>query len=755
MKRGLRALSACLAAVLVIALIPGAPSAFAADAPSEIWVEPTDANGLPAGIDVFESRVQTGGNYWNPTYTYYYQLYLPGGVDTASCFFSWDDDMQATVDGVSYPAGACPVPPAGTSKTYAFQNGSSIDITTYQGSGNVQRVFIDIDESRGSIAAMDGDTSHNTQCYGRININGTWYENIKMKGRGNVTWSQASDKRPYNITLDSKIKFPGIDSEKSKKWSFLAEILDHSLLCNRSGFRLAHELGVGQDTTSADVWMNGEYQGCYTVTPKTDSFVTKNGFMIEQDNYQEPSVAQGGDPQFSLEGLNGASNDWSTSRYNLITVKKIGDNLLKNEAGEVDDSPENTEAVALNTIKPWLQDAWDAIRAADGYNSKGKYYTDYIDMESFAKMYLMHEYVKSYDVCAGSILYHRDGNTDADKLIAGPLWDLDNAMGATLQNTRLGLADNRRDGDRRSGEGDFIANITEYKTSVYKTLSRHEDFMAEVYRQYNLHRAAFDSIAGDTSRMISDISASATMNHIKVDELWNNDHKYSSPATLGSGVYTQNYLATTDSRTDWPNYAANLITFITTRSLWFANNYSDNSFMIGPDVSAHLVFADYAYAGSGNALLLIGVRGLGSGSAVFYDGSPAFFTEDQHYLDLLNSADGTYAGADGNGKKATQYERAYLYIIAGGQAAEETAAALSAGPGENISVRRDGNVNCGANGFINAGDFGLVDDFLAGRAVPGATVQMRLEADVSTSAYDENAFGSIDDIYEIIHTLAN
>ena len=89
------------------------------------------------------------------------------------------------------------------------------------------------------------------------------------------------------------------------------------------------------------------------------------------------------------------------------------------------------------------------------YNSKGKYYTDYIDIESFAKMYLMHEYVKSYDVCAGSILYHRDGQTDNDKLIAGPLWDLDNAMGSVYNNDLLGWQAQ----DRRSGAGDFIPNI--------------------------------------------------------------------------------------------------------------------------------------------------------------------------------------------------------------------------------------------------------------------------------------------------------
>ena len=67
-------------------------------------------------------------------------------------------------------------------------------------------------------------------------------------------------------------------------------------------------------------------------------------------------------------------------------------------------------------------------------------------------MYLMHEYVKSYDLCCGSILFHRDGTSDADKLIAGPLWDLDNAMGSTYQNGSLGRADNRSEGDRRSGQ---------------------------------------------------------------------------------------------------------------------------------------------------------------------------------------------------------------------------------------------------------------------------------------------------------------
>ena len=167
--------------------------------------------------------------------------------------------------------------------------------------------------------------------------------------------------------------------------------------------------------------------------------------------------------------------------------------------------------------------------------------------------------------------------TDEDKLIAGPMWDLDNAMGSTCQNTALGWADDRKHGDRRSGEGHFIQNVYEYKTSIYKTLSKHEDFMKVVANQYNSNQAAFDSLPADTEQMINDIEASARMNHIKVIDVigpYYNDHIYDSDFTIGEGQYRQDYLATTDSAADWANYAANLKTYISARTLWFRNNYS-------------------------------------------------------------------------------------------------------------------------------------------------------------------------------------
>ena len=560
--------------------LPAAAETDAVTAPTGMWVAGTAANGIPMDIDVFVSGTQTSGTTNARTYTYTSLLCLPGSADVSACFLSWDGEAQATVDGTTVDSGMCAVPPVGATKSYSIKVGRNTyvyNITTYQGSAAVTAVFIDIDESNGNptIAQMDADPDHNVTCTGRINIAGTWYAMPKMKGRGNASWSSSDDKKPYNITLDGKIQFPGIDEAKTKKWSFLAESLDRSLLCNRIGFRLAKEMGVGQDAAPADVWMNGEYQGCYTVTPKTDSYVTKNGWMIEQDNYKEDPVAQGGDPQFQLEGLKEASG-WS-SCYNRITVKKMGDDFLGYDAaGEADESAENLTDKATNVIKPWLQDAWDAIRSSDGYNAKGKYYTEYIDIESFAKMYLMQEYDKNYDVCAGSLLYHRDGQADTDKLFAGPIWDLDNSMGSTCSNSSLGSQS-----DRRSAQGDFIENITEYKTSIYKALGRHEDFMEEVKFQYNRYRDFFDALDDDLDQMAEELADSAVMNEKKVKNLGNgqytNLHYYRSATTLGSGEYRQSYVATSQ----WSDYTANLRTYITVRSLWFHNSskYYDPDFV--------------------------------------------------------------------------------------------------------------------------------------------------------------------------------
>ncbi len=230
-----RLLSWLLVVCMVFTLLPvGSLTAFAAegDLPTIMTVEPSETNNLPAGIDLYRPSSSSST----------YHLYLPGNVDSTKCFFSWADGLSATMSGATYASGACPVPAPGETKTYTFTKGTqtkNFQVTTYRGSAEVPPIFIEIDESITTIAAMNGDANHNTECTGIIYIDGEQHTLSKMKGRGNATWSQAKDKRPYNITLGKKATILGLDEAPTKKYSMLANIADRSLLRNKVAYDVA------------------------------------------------------------------------------------------------------------------------------------------------------------------------------------------------------------------------------------------------------------------------------------------------------------------------------------------------------------------------------------------------------------------------------------------------------------------------------------------------------------------------------------
>ena len=88
-----------------------------------------------------------------------------------------------------------------------------------QGSEGVEGMFLTIDESLGTIAAMLGDQNHETICYGNLSLDNKSYD-MSIKGRGNSSWTFNFDKKPFNITLykdeDSTKK---IAKYSDKKWS--------------------------------------------------------------------------------------------------------------------------------------------------------------------------------------------------------------------------------------------------------------------------------------------------------------------------------------------------------------------------------------------------------------------------------------------------------------------------------------------------------------------------------------------------------
>lgn len=528
-----RILSLMLAVLMIAALFPlMSATAFAASS-RMIYVDKNEAAGLGGVVTVsFDSSNK--GN-----------LYLPGEVNTSACFLSWTGEGVAVAsDGTAYESGTAPVAPAGGSVTYTI-NSEKYTVKTVQGSPYVEGLFLNIDESMGTISAMNKDKNHNTSCYGTLSFDGADFF-MSIKGRGNSTWD--ADKKPYNITFykkadyDKKKSVSLINGTEAKKWSLLANDVDPSLLRNKIGLDYANELGIGLPSRFTDVWINGEYIGNYLLTPKNDYQASDTGFILEIDNYSNKE-----DPQFKPDGL--LEIGVSDGYFNRITVKDIGDDA----------------AIDAKGIESWVNTAWKAIR---DYNSDE--YLKYIDMDSWAKMYLLYEITKTYDSYSGSLLMHRDGTSPEDKLIAGPAWDLDNCFGRIKPKTLqfIGLL------PQISADGWFVDDIglsaSNLPISWLQELGKHKDFMSRVYEIYNETTSASYNLCMNIDNQAQILGASALMNGYLWDYtgLFATNYTISAPMIIGVGDYTLRYKTTND----WYDFVENLKEYVGTRMKFFYDN---------------------------------------------------------------------------------------------------------------------------------------------------------------------------------------
>ena len=504
---------------------------------SDFYVAPNESADLAGRIDVHYLGSSSG------------TLYLPGKVDVSQLCFSWDDaKLTVSVGGQTFESGAAPIPAPGSTVIYRLQKGFAVAylvVRTVQGAPDVEPMFLELDESLGTIAAMNGDEEHETSCYGKA-ICGDVDKYISIKGRGNSTWDFS--KKPYNITFykkddyDKKDKAELIPGLKAKKWSLLANYLDNSLLRNKVALDLANEMGIGLESRFVDVWMNGEYLGNYLLTPKKDYNAPDGGFMLDNDHIPQET------DQFQIKGMHDM-----LLKHNRINIEDIGDDAAE-------------QGVDQAYIEDYFNEAFAALTDYETEN-----YLNYFDLDSWAKMFLMIEVSKTYDCYAGNFLMHRDGLTPDDKLIAGPAWDYDIAFGRTLHKFLVGVSEPVQ----LNAEGWYSDSVglfaVDKPVSLLQELGKHASFMRRVAEIYNQYLPAFEDITANVDRQREVLRASALMNNV----LWGT-HSLSAdylvaPMTmhlLGTGKYALNYQVTFS----WNAYVNNLREYAAKRVLWLSDH---------------------------------------------------------------------------------------------------------------------------------------------------------------------------------------
>ena len=316
---------------------------------------------------------------------------------TADIDYNTTDDFKVTVDGKDF--------------TLRFRK-STAEIAVYINNPDADGEGTDL------LSYLSLDKENDAKATGAIvdkegNIDSTPIK--KIKGRGNTTW--AKNKKPFNVTYDDAISIDGM--EETKKYSFLANYQDSTLLRNRLLQDLADAVGIpfSSDSRFADLYMNGEYLGSYQVTQKVD--VGKNDLVkvVDDDTHLNEDGTLKEDFPFLVEIDAGAGD----TDYHTYSSKAKCNLTVKGPELEEGDDYYNE---VLNAVKTKFDTMYSAV-VSDSDNL-----ADLVDIDSLAKIVMINELSKNWDVGISSfyLTYMPDENGNY-KFFGSPCWDYDNSIG--------------------------------------------------------------------------------------------------------------------------------------------------------------------------------------------------------------------------------------------------------------------------------------------------------------------------------------
>lgn len=293
--------------------------------------------------------------------------------------------------------------PSNTKLQFDFRSAGNkgTETITIVRSANVATMYIDVPS--GNMEYIHGVKGNKEAGVARLyteNGESLFAENLEsIQGRGNGTWEM--EKKAYSIQFSQETDPLGTGA--AKKWILLSNSYDNTHIRNKMSFDLAEAAGAPYSPQSnwVDLYLNGEYAGLYLLSerneihPERVSIDAETGFLVAIE------------PGWRLE----------QQGYPYVTTEEGRSLRIHNSS-----MPEDT-------LLQIFQSAENAIFAQDGYDPvTGKYWEDLIDIDSWARKYLLAEIFVNSDFCLASEYFFYQ-ETDG-KIYAGPIWDMDVILGS-------------------------------------------------------------------------------------------------------------------------------------------------------------------------------------------------------------------------------------------------------------------------------------------------------------------------------------
>lgn len=262
---------------------------------------------------------------------------------------------------------------------------------------------------------------------------------VLFKVRGNSTAMAGIAKKSFTFKFDKKNSVLGMG--KGKKWALLANCFDPTLLRNYTAFDFAREMGIPYTSEQriAELWLDGEYRGCYTVYEPVQEGKNRVDIDIESN---------GGKKDFLVELESTRVED------DVTYITTGGIRFAVSEPEE----PDEDQTAYISSV---MADIVNTLQNGDERQIRSK-----IDVDSFAKFYFLNEFIKNQDFGYSSVFFfYKNG-----KLYAGPPWDYDLSLGNV--NGELNSANAKA--------ASVSDGIMQYNKNLYRWLCGKNWFLNEV-----------------------------------------------------------------------------------------------------------------------------------------------------------------------------------------------------------------------------------------------------------------------------------
>ena len=489
-----------------------------------------------------------------------YYLFLPGNMNLAEMKIGFKGAEKVEINGKPL-TGNEHANELNEKNTLQFDDRKKIEFTVLTGSENLPVLYI-LTES-GNLDKIHENKENKEAGYlymvngdGNVEYDGT-LEHMKMRGHASVSYG----KKNYQIKLDKGTDLLGFG--KTKKWVLTGNWLDKSFIRNQMTFDLAEYMGMPYtpERQQAEVYVNHEYLGLYLFMEKVE--IQENRVAItdlekatEELNEEKPENYPKATGTYKNGGKYRAyqipNNPEDITGGYLLEYEFEKGRYEKEPSGYttgknlhiVIKSPEFASMEQAAYVAEFMQGFENAIWADDGYDKEtGKHYSEFVDMDSLVRKYMVNEFSQNYDGNASSEYFFKPIDSESKVAYAGPIWDLDNSY-----------ANYARDDNKNTIMSFKTLYIGKASKNIYwwPNIYKHEDFQEAIRKEYGKLKKAAQIILGQekgTGKLTSleeyekAIEKSVEMNYVRYPNLKQNRGNAATGKNLSENIqYIRNFI---------------------------------------------------------------------------------------------------------------------------------------------------------------------------------------------------------------------